>query len=308
MKKIYLILVAVFTSALLLAQDNTEQKKQQAENEIVISAMGYKSFLTMTPGGIGILTGEDIQKLDPVSISNAMQGITGVYKASDSSWGSEISIRGTTRDKVILIIDDSRVITSTDIAAQFGTIDPMSVERIEILKGPVSSLYGSGNIGGVVNVVTRNGKFTETPGFKSGISVSGDYLTSGYNTYAFTSYNSPGWYVFSSGSYRDHDDYRDGDGNKVKNSGFKDGQGAVNLGFKLSPNHIIEIHSQYYEGQDIGIPGARNNIPLTASSAEYTILSRGLFPSTIFSSKQRVLAAVKAPPVLPVYRPQRAYY
>jgi len=276
MKKKYFIFIIMLITTFVFAQEDTEKKKEQSSEGIVISARGYKTLLTLTPGGIGILTAEDIEKLDPVSISDVMQNITGVYKSSDSAWGSEISIRGTTRDKVILIIDGSRVNTATDIGAQFGTLDPMSVEKIEILKGPISSLYGSGTIGGVVNVVTRTGKFTETPGFKSGISVSGDSISSGYNAYAFTSYNSPGWYVFASGSYRDHDNYEDGNGDEIYDSGFKDVQGTVNLGFKFSPNHIIEIRSQYYEGKDIGIPGAKNSIPETATSAENTKLPRGL--------------------------------
>ncbi len=243
-------------------------------DEIVISADGYGRPLTSTPGSIGILTSDKIMKKDPVSISNALEDITGVYKSSDSEWGSEISIRGTGRDKVVMLIDGSRMNTSTDIGAQFGTINPASIVRVEVLKGSISSLYGSGTIGGVVNIYTRTGKFTEESAFESGINVSYEDNSTGYNTYGFTSYNSLNWYVFGSGSYRTHDSYSDGDGEEVRDTGYNDAEGVVNLGFKPATGQTLELRCQYYEGRDIGIPGARDSVPVTASGAEYSRIRR----------------------------------
>lgn len=243
-------------------------------DEIVISADGYGRPLTSTPGGIGILTSGKIMQKDPVSISNALDDITGVYKSSDSGWGSEVSIRGTGRDKVLMLIDGSRMNTSTDIGAQFGTINPASIVRVEVLKGPISSLYGSGSIGGVVNIYTRTGKFSEEPVFESGVNILYENNSTGYNTYGFTSFNSSRWYVFGSGSYRAHDSYSDGAGKEVHDTGYNDAEGVVNLGFKPAAGQTLEFRGQYYEGWDIGIPGARDSVPLTASGAEYSRVRR----------------------------------
>ncbi|HPR74344.1 MAG TPA: TonB-dependent receptor [Bacteroidales bacterium] len=267
------IFLIIITSS-LFAQNETVST--YVTDEIVISADGYGKPLTSTTGGIGILTSDAVMKTGPVSISDALQGLTGVYKSSDSGWGSEISIRGTGRDKVIMLIDGSRMNTSTDIGAQFGTLNPASVMRVEVLKGPISSLYGSGSVGGVVNIYTRTGEFPEEAGFKSGLNISYQDNSSGKNAYGFTSYNSESFYIFGSGSYRTHDDYSDGDGDKVNDSGFNDAEGAVNIGFKPVPGHTIELRSQYYEGWDIGIPGARDSVPLTASGAEYKKIKRAL--------------------------------
>lgn len=245
-------------------------------DEIIISADGYGKTLTSTPGGVGVLTENGIMKKTPVSISDALQDITGVYKSSDSSWGSEISIRGAGRDKVIMLIDGSRMNTSTDIGAQFGTLNPASIVRTEVLKGPISSLYGSGSTGGVVNIYTRTGKFSDESGYESGINLTCESNSTGLNSYGFTSFNSRDFYVFGSGSYRTHDNYTDGSGNKVADSGFNDAEGVVNLGFKTAPGQTLELRSQYYEGWDIGIPGARDSVPSTAADAEYKKIKRGL--------------------------------
>lgn len=236
--------------------DNEVKEKKAYEAKISVTARGYESSLTKTPGSIGIITSDDLQYTQPNSITNALNVVPGVSKSSDSAWGSEMSIRGSSRSNVVFLIDGIRLNTATDVGAQFGTIDPMAVERVEILKGPISSLYGSGTMGGVVNVITRNGYFADEAGFDGGMNVSYNLNSEGVNTYAFTSYNSPLFYAFASGSYRDHGSYRDGDGEKMENSQFSDMQGNVNLGFKIAQVNKIELKTQYYEGKDIGIPGA----------------------------------------------------
>lgn len=298
MKRISIVIVIGLACVNLYAQDAQVEQLQPAEqerpaeqagkdtrkqaadtttaDEIVVSARGYDKPVSSTPGGVGIITGKTIEKTNPVSVSDALEQIPGVYKSSDGSWGSEVSIRGASRDKVILLIDGSRINTATDIGAQFGTLNPLSVEKIEVLKGPISSLYGSGTIGGVVNVITRNGSFTDTPGFRSGITLSGESNAPAFNSYGFTSYNSRSWYVFGSGGYRIHNSYTDGGGTKVINSDFSDAQGTVNMGVKPAANHALEIKTQYYHGWDIGIPGAKDVVPTTAIEAGSPLTRRAL--------------------------------
>ena len=278
MKKVYVIIMLLLASGILYAQEEPAESKKDkpADDQIVVTARGYDKPVSATPGGVGIVTADEIQKTNPVSVSDALQDIPGVNKSSDGAWGSEISIRGATREKVVLLIDGSRINTATDIGAQFGTINPFSVERMEVLKGPISSLYGSGTIGGVVNVITRTGKFTGTPGFESGIAVSGESNAPGLNTYGFTSYNSSSLYVFGSGGYRTHESYKSGNGSEIDNSGFSDAQGTVNMGVKPAANHTLEIRTQYYRGWDIGVPGAKDAVPATAVKATSPATDRAL--------------------------------
>jgi hemoglobin/transferrin/lactoferrin receptor protein len=104
-------------------------------------------------------------------------------------WGSEVNIRGSSRANVVFLVDEIRLNTATDIGAQFGTVDPASVERVEILKCPISSLYGSGTMGGVVNVITRNGRFSHDPYAEGGLNLLYNFNSDGGSTYAYTAYN-----------------------------------------------------------------------------------------------------------------------
>ena len=275
MKKIKLlsayVLVVCLSCLPILAEENSPAEKTERDSaayttdEIVISAKGYKKAITKTPGGINVIQEKELREKVPASISNSLDSVPGVNKNSDSAWGSSINIRGVSRDKVIFLIDGSRVNTATDVNAQFGTIDPFSIERIEILKGPISSLYGSGSIGGVVNVITRNGKFKDRADGDTGVSASFNTSSEGINSYAFISYNSADFYSFASGSFRKHSTYEDGAGHEMANSGFKDAQGTLNLGYRIGEEHTIEIKTQYYQGMDVGIPaGADAGFPATA--------------------------------------------
>ncbi|MGD8563132.1 MAG: TonB-dependent receptor plug domain-containing protein, partial [Desulfarculaceae bacterium] len=153
-------------------------KKEQYSatlDKTVITARGVESTVSQTPGGVGVLHAEEIAIDQPISISDEMARIPGVNITSDSAWGSEVNIRGLGRGSLVFNVDGARVNTATQVGAQFGTINPNEVERVEVLKGPISALYGSGSIGGVVNVITRGGEFTSEPMRRS-------YVTGSYTS------------------------------------------------------------------------------------------------------------------------------
>lgn len=257
-----ILLIVMVMSGQIIAEEKKPDENTNSKDtshildEIIVTARGYASEIKKVPGGTGVINSKDIHFIQPSSISDALRVIPGVTKSSDSPWGSEINIRGSSRANVVFLVDDIRLNTATDIGAQFGTIDPASVERVEILKGPISSLYGSGTMGGVVNVITRSGRFSHDAYTEGGLNLLYNFNSDGGSTYAYTAYNAPDYYVFASGSFRDFGSYKDGRNNTMKNSGFSDLQGIMNLGYKTNEINTTELKTQYYRGDEIGIPGA----------------------------------------------------
>jgi hemoglobin/transferrin/lactoferrin receptor protein len=263
--KVVAVIFIIFTllSVHMFAESGVETPSENKNNkdayvldEIIVTARGYESEIKKIPGGTGVITSNDINYIQPSSISDALRVIPGVSKTSDSPWGSEVNIRGSSRANVVFLVDDIRLNTATDIGAQFGTIDPASVERVEILKGPISALYGSGTMGGVVNVITKNGRFSDKAYTEGGGNLLYNANSEGTSTYAYTAYNTPDFYLFASGSYRDFGSYTDGNHHEMRNSGFSDQQGIMNFGFKSNEFNTTELKTQYYKGDEIGIPGA----------------------------------------------------
>ena len=234
----------------------TQEDKAVLMDEIIITARGMESALSATPGGTDRIGSEEIFEIHPVNASDAAARSPGVHITSDSPWGSDINIRGLSRDSVILLLDGSRVNTATDINARFGFVNPMEIQSIEILKGPISALYGSGSTGGVVNILTKKGEFDSTPQWH------GEFIGSisdnpfGSDTYANISYNSPDAWVYGSAGRRDHDSYDDGDGHEVGNSQFEDAYLKLAASRKWHNLNITEIEVQQSTGSEIGIPGS----------------------------------------------------
>lgn len=222
---------------------------------LVITARGRESRMSLTPGGIGLLETDDLFEVQPFSISNAAARIPGVEKTSDSAWGSEMNIRGLSRSRVLFLIDGCRVNTATDKNAQYGLVDSNDVERVEVLKGPFSSLYGSGAIGGVVNVITRRATFTEQPEVHGEAGITYGSNPEGFSSFTNLSYATPDYWLYGSANWRDFDSYDDGDGDEIHNSQFTDYSFNLRGGYRWQDDSVTEAQVQRVTARDVGIPG-----------------------------------------------------
>ena len=267
-------------TALRCAAGDTSNRTVFVTDPMVVTARGRETPASETPGSVGMIRDDDMATAQAVSIPDMLRLVPGVSRAADSPWGADVNIRGLSRESVILLVDGHRVNTATDLNARFGLIDPLHVERVEILKGPVSSLYGSGSMGGVVNVITRNGRFTEEPEWKSGFSTRVDSNPNGFNTFGFANGNGPNSYGLISQSYRDHASYEDGGGLDVRNSQFRDWTSTMRVGIKPARHYTVAANAQMYEGENIGIPGSGTAPLPAAADVTYPEIRRGLYALT----------------------------
>lgn len=132
-------------------------------NDIVVTAAGFEQQVTDAPASISVLTREDIERGYYRNITDALRDVPGVIVTGGGSGdnGYDISIRGMPADYTLILIDgrpqNSRQ-TRPNGSAGFEQdwLPPLqAIERIEVVRGPMSTLYGSNAIGGVINVITR---------------------------------------------------------------------------------------------------------------------------------------------------------
>lgn len=104
-----------------------------------------------------VITRADIERLQPRSLGDLLQASAGVITTRMGGMGKESSmfLRGTESDHVLFLIDGVRVGSATAGKEAFQDLPLDQIERIEIVRGPFSSLYGSDAIGGVVQIFTR---------------------------------------------------------------------------------------------------------------------------------------------------------
>ncbi len=260
---------------------------------ITITARGYETPLSKTPGSIAVIDRHMLRNDFQASISDFAFHFPGVNSMSDAAWGSEFSVRGLDRESVIMMIDGCRVNTSTALGARFGMVAVRDIDRVEILKGPSSSLYGSGSLGGVVNVLTRRPEFSRQPRSSKEIFAGAGSNPGGIEGYANWEFSDKSHYIFLSQGYRDYGSYEDGSGEKVENSQYADAQSSIKAGYKLDPVYRIEANLQYFQGWEIGIPGSGTAPLPQRADVTYPSADR-LLASLVFSAEpsgQRIKAS-----------------
>ena len=114
---------------------------------------------------VSVVTRSDIERMQARSLADVLQGMVGVTLANNGGDGKLTSmfLRGANSDHVLVLIDGVKVGSATTGTAAFQDFPLHLIERIEVVRGPVSSLYSSEAIGGVIQIFTRKGGGALTP-------------------------------------------------------------------------------------------------------------------------------------------------
>jgi len=134
------------------------------EGTLVVTASGYEQKLTNAPASISVVSQDELTKKNYSDLGEALSGMEGVdvRGGTGKTGGLDISIRGMPSSYTLILIDGIRQNASSDTTPNgFGTLNtammpPLSaIDHIEVIRGPMSTLYGSDAMGGVINIITR---------------------------------------------------------------------------------------------------------------------------------------------------------
>lgn len=158
-------LVATGVAAPALAEDAAEALDQSHKvADVVVTASGFEQRITQAPASISVLPRAEIEAIRATSIAEILNNIEGVDTGAGvgKTGGQTINIRGMGSDYTLILIDGRRQNTAGSVTPNgFGEtansfLPPVSaIERVEVVRGPVATLYGSDAMGGVVNIITR---------------------------------------------------------------------------------------------------------------------------------------------------------
>src|SRR5690554_7062559 len=154
----------VGTLALLAASVALANQQSVRLADTVVTAAGFEQKVTDAPASISVISQEDLQRHRYSNLAQALDGVEGVdiRQGTGKTGGLNISLRGMPSEYTLILIDGRRQNPGGDVTPNgFGDTNtsfmpPMSaIERIEVIRGPMSTLYGSDAIGGVVNIITK---------------------------------------------------------------------------------------------------------------------------------------------------------
>ncbi|GAA4399699.1 TonB-dependent receptor [Nibrella viscosa] len=136
----------------------------QLNQQTVVTAQRTETPDFLRPEMTTVLTARDLRQRAPRTVPEALLGATGVWLQKTNQGGGSPFVRGLTGQQTLLLVDGIRLNNATFRSGPnqyLNTIDPQSVEQIEVVRSSGSVAYGSDAIGGVINVLTKTPQFSD---------------------------------------------------------------------------------------------------------------------------------------------------
>lgn len=138
------------------AADATDDLQALYGNDVVSVATGYERKLFDAPATTTIITAADIRRLNADSLSEVLQSIAGVHVSSQDGRGTIPEVRGVT-SRVLVLINNLPIVNgliNANLSLDNVLVD--DIERVEVVRGPGSAIYGADAADGVVNIITKS--------------------------------------------------------------------------------------------------------------------------------------------------------
>jgi outer membrane receptor for ferrienterochelin and colicins len=161
MKKVYIAVIFLLTSIISFSQEDSSKLKQL--DEIIITATRTERKLGNVTVPVQLISAKTIQQSGSVRLNDILQEQTGLFITSSGAatsagggvFGNGVQIQGLSPDYTLILIDGEPIIGRQGGILDLSRLTVSNIKKVEIVKGPSSSLYGSEAMGGVVNIITE---------------------------------------------------------------------------------------------------------------------------------------------------------
>lgn len=233
---------------------------------ITVNAQRNEQSKAEISRSISVVDNETIEHRQSINVPNLLNEEAGISYAPDSMQAGQVVIRGfsTQNFRAPLFINGDRFRGRNTL--EYTLLDPDQIERIEIIRGPASSLYGTDSFGGMINVITKRATGdVNAPFHLTDTYIKGEYQTAnkGMGTRVQLGGIGNGFDVLLGLNGKKGFDYRSADG-KIPNSDYESKSFDLRAGYTFLQNHRVEIMAKYAQvdrgraGGQFGAPGAGN--------------------------------------------------
>jgi vitamin B12 transporter len=151
-----------YSTILMCALISAPSLAQELTPDVVVTATRNPDLVSRAGSAISVISSEDIRRANPATVTDLFRQVPGVTLTQDGGPGQtqSVRIRGTEGRHTLVLIDGVRANDTSSPAGDFNFANLVltEIERIEVLRGPQSALYGSDAIGGVINIITKKGR------------------------------------------------------------------------------------------------------------------------------------------------------
>ncbi len=237
--------VMIWWAAVAAVSAAAEDADMQLKEVVVTATKTEKQPQDITQS-VSVITSDEIQKSSATTASEAIERTVGADVKDYGSTGSisTINLRGANAEQVLVLLDGRRLNSASaggfdmsDLPVLLGDID-----RIEIVRGPFSALYGADALGGVVNILTKKPTALAT-------TITGETGSHGYELLSLSNSNKIDKFYYNIyGGKKEYDGFR-------TNSDLDQSTAGAKLGYDITTDSSLEFTTDWI-GKEIGVPGS----------------------------------------------------
>jgi outer membrane receptor for ferrienterochelin and colicins len=146
----------IFITSWAWAEEPLPEESEEAE-EVVVTGTRTPRPLGTSPVAVEVIGQEEIARSGAYDVAELLENQAGLDIVRNQ-FGATVRLRGLNENQTLVLVDGQRLVGRTGGAQDLSRIPVEDIERIEIVKGPASALYGADALGGVVHIVTRSAR------------------------------------------------------------------------------------------------------------------------------------------------------
>ena len=238
--------------ALLLAF-STANAQETALSPVNVTAKGYATTDLETPISTTALDQAEISRRGGQNLGDALRGEPGIAVANDSAQGQNPVIRGLSKESMVLLVDGVRFNSAQPAGAIASFMSLGMAERVEVVKGGSSVLYGTGALGGAINVLLPQARFVPGIGVEAGASF--DSASKGLRGTAVMNASSGDHALMLGASLARIEDYKSPEGT-VSRTGYDSDSFIGQYRFRIDAQQQLRVSAQLHKDEDVWYPGS----------------------------------------------------
>lgn len=221
---------------------------------VSVTAKGYAADDLETPVATTTLDRDELMRRNAQNVGEALRGEPGLSVASDGAQGQNPVIRGLKKESLVLLVDGMRMNSAQPQGAIASFMTLGLADRVEVVKGPASVLYGTGALGGAINVILPQAQFT--PGAGADVAASYDSASSGVRASGIANVSQGDHALMIGASVARIGDY-DAPSGKVDLTGYDSDALLAQYRFRIDPSQQLRVSLQQQTDKDAWYPGSK---------------------------------------------------
>ncbi len=236
---------------------------------VSVTAKGYASEDLETPVATTSLDRDTLLKRNAQNVGEALRGEPGLAVFSDGAQGQNPVIRGLKKESVVLLVDGMRMNSAQPQGAIASFMTLGLADRVEAVKGPASVLYGTGALGGAINVILPQAKFVPDIGFDAAASY--DSASRGVRGTGIANFSRGDHALLAGASVARIGDY-DAPSGEVDRTGYDSDALLAQYRFRIDPSQQLRLSLQQQTDKDVWYPGSKkpHASPLVGSTTVHS--------------------------------------